>query len=183
MADPTDEQTQIEHILQTHPFTQFLRSNPSITNEPRLYANIPEAQRANMFTCGSLLTPDRLVVPPLLFTGKFSTVLVFYLGAALAGYKGVVHGGFLATILNEGLATCALVAVDGDGTPLTMSLSIEYRKPAVTEECYALRATLLRMEGRIASVEGRIEVLRETDDESCEGAQVVAEGNGKVYLH
>lgn len=183
MANPTDEQTQIEHILQTHPFTQSLRSSPSITNESRLYANIPEAKRANMFTCGNLLTPGRLVVPPLLFTGKPSTTLVFYLGAALAGYEGVVHGGLLATILDEGLATCALVAGGGDGTPLTMSLSIEYRKPAVTEECYALKATLLGMEGRIASVEGRIEVLRETDDESCEGAEVVAEGKGRVYLY
>lgn len=107
----------------------------------------------------------------------------------MAGYEGAVHGGMLATILDEGLVMCALVIGGGqDGKqirPLTMSLSIEYRKPAVTEECYVLRATLLNLEGSIASVSGRIEVLRVSDDEeeASEEAEVVAEAKGKIYLY
>ncbi|MCJ1479578.1 hypothetical protein MMC13_008264 [Lambiella insularis] len=148
------------HLL-THPLAVSLRANPAFT-ESRPHMHIPAAMRAHSLTAGTLAGPGRLVVPPIAFLeqGGKSIVCFFYLGEDLCGYPGVVHGGLLATILDEGLARCCFPALQ-HGVGVTASLKIEYRRPVAAGGYVVLRAWTRKVEGRKAWVEGRLEELGE----------------------
>lgn len=72
--------------------------------------------------------------------------------------RGIVHGGLLATILDEGLARCCFAALPNK-IGMTANLNINYRAPAQAGAFVVLRAVTTKVEGRKAWVEGRIETL------------------------
>ncbi|KAJ5985359.1 hypothetical protein N7499_008362 [Penicillium canescens] len=168
---PTNEETlalytpedaiaeEIETTLRTHPVAESLRANPEFT-EARPHLKIPEALRERSLTGGTLRGPNKIVVPPLVFSerdGK-SMVSLMYLGSDVCGHPGIVHGGLLATILDEGLANCCFPALPNK-VAVTANLNIDYRAPAMANNYVALRAETVKVEGRKAWVEGRIETL------------------------
>jgi acyl-coenzyme A thioesterase PaaI-like protein len=168
---PTNEETlalytpedaiaeEIETTLRTHPVAESLRANPEFT-EARPHLKIPEALRKRSLTGGTLCGPNKIVVPPLVFSerdGK-SMVSLMYLGSDVCGHPGIVHGGLLATILDEGLANCCFPALPNK-VAVTANLNIDYRAPAMANNYVALRAETVKVEGRKAWVEGRIETL------------------------
>lgn len=91
-------------------------------------------------------------------------VSIFHLGSNVSGHPGIVHGGLLATLLDEGLARCCFPALP-NGVGVTANLNIDYRRPAMTDTFAVLRAETVRVEGRKAWVEGRIETLPEDGKE------------------
>jgi hypothetical protein len=54
----------------------------------------------------TLRAKGRIVVPPVVFYNKDRTqvTVVVHLGKELCGHDGIVHGGLLATLLDEALA-------------------------------------------------------------------------------
>ena len=70
------------------------------------------------------------------------------------GYQGVVHGGILATLLDEVMAHAVLQT--GQGNAATAQLEIRYRQPARIGETLLLEAAVSRASGRRIHVEGRI---------------------------
>lgn len=104
------------------------------------------------------------MVPPLQFAHDKGESLtsVFYLGPHLCGHPGIIHGGLLATLLDEGLARCCFPALP-NGVGVTANLKIDYRKPVKAEKYYVLRAETYRLEGRKAWVRGWIEELGEAE--------------------
>jgi acyl-coenzyme A thioesterase PaaI-like protein len=72
-------------------------------------------------------------------------VNVIYLGAATTGWPGVVHGGVIATILDE---TCGRVAVREfpSRTGVTARLKIDYRGMTFANGFYVIRAQAVREE-------------------------------------
>lgn len=104
--------------------------------------------------------PDRVVVPPFCWNEKDgkSMVSISYLGSDLCGHPGIVHGGFLATMLDEGLARCCFPALPNK-IAMTANLNINYRRPAPAGAFVVLRAKTTKVEGRKAWVEGHIETL------------------------
>lgn len=167
---PDDEQAmQVEEHIQNHWLTRQLREQPE-TTEARPHLKIPETFRSQNLTGGTLLGPGKVPVPPLVFTeaGGKSLVSISYLGTDLCGHPGIVHGGFLATMLDEGLARCSFGALP-HGVGMTANLNINYRAPTPAGTYVVLRARTTKAEGRKAWVEGRIETL-------------VAEGETPVVL-
>lgn len=168
---PTDEETltaftppdnvsqEIDEYIRSHPMAEALRSNPDFT-ESRPHMKIPEAFRARSLTAGTLAGPNKIVVPPYFFNerGGKSIVSLMYLGSDICGHPGIVHGGMLATILDEGLARCCFPALPNK-VGVTANLNIDYRAPARAESYAVLRAETVKVEGRKAWVEGRIETL------------------------
>ncbi|KAI1122810.1 hypothetical protein F5Y10DRAFT_253130 [Nemania abortiva] len=67
-------------------------------------------------------------------------VSVIYFGAGLAGWPGVVHGGALATVLDESLGRCAILKFPSR-TGVTANLELQYRAPTRTNDFYVIRAT------------------------------------------
>ncbi|KAI1362471.1 hypothetical protein F5Y08DRAFT_272670 [Xylaria arbuscula] len=70
-------------------------------------------------------------------TGEVVTVV--YFGAGLAGFPGIVHGGALATLLDESLGRCAILRFPSR-TGVTANLELKYRAPTLTNRFYVIRA-------------------------------------------
>lgn len=85
-------------------------------------------------------------------------VSISYLGTDLCGHVGIIHGGLLATLLDEGLARCGFAALPNK-IGVTASLTINYRKPATAGSFVVLKAETIKVEGRKVWVKGRIETL------------------------
>lgn len=66
-------------------------------------------------------------------------VSVVYFGAGTAGWPGVVHGGALATVLDETLGRCAILQFPAR-TGVTARLELNYQRPTNTAAFYVLRA-------------------------------------------
>ncbi|KAI1339553.1 Adenylylsulfate kinase-domain-containing protein [Xylariaceae sp. FL0016] len=155
----TDIEREVESFIDSHPLTKEMRSKEDF-HEARPHMKIPEAYRPHNLTGGTLLGPGKIVVPPVAFAeeGGKALVSISYLGHELCGHPGIVHGGLLATLLDEGLARCCFPALPHK-MGVTANLNINYRAPAKADQYVVLRATTTKVEGRKAWVEGRIETL------------------------
>ncbi len=98
---------ELEDRLQNLPFVSSLRQAADADQwyETRPYLKYPEAQRVNSLTAGALRGPGKLAVPPLLRVKHDETesVGVIHFGRGLCGHDGIIHGGLIATVLDEGL--------------------------------------------------------------------------------
>lgn len=65
-------------------------------------------------------------------------ISVIYLGGALSGFPGVVHGGVLATVLDEGLGRCAIYRFPAR-TGVTANLDVAYKNPTLTNAFYVMK--------------------------------------------
>ncbi|KAF2131648.1 Thioesterase/thiol ester dehydrase-isomerase [Dothidotthia symphoricarpi CBS 119687] len=171
---PTDEIAAIEAAIFAHPLTKsLLADNKYIASRPHL--KIPEPLKAQNLTGGTLLGPDKIAVPPLQFSTEDGSkfVSIQYLGTALCGHPGIVHGGLLATLLDEGLARCCFPALPNK-VAVTASLKIDYKAPCMAGQVVVLRAETTKVEGRKAWVKGRLETL--VDESQGEKPIVLTEG-------
>ena len=155
----TPEEQAVEDFINNHPLAKQLRENPNFT-ESRPPLKIPPSYRSHNLTGGTLLGPGCVIVPPFAWNeaGGKSYVQICHLGENLCGYPGIIHGGFLATMLDEGLARTCFAALPNK-VGMTANLNINYRAPAAANQYVVLRGTTTKVEGRKAWVEGRIETL------------------------
>ncbi|KIW01286.1 uncharacterized protein PV09_07326 [Verruconis gallopava] len=156
---PEDPAFQVNETIMNHPLTKELLSNEKFSAS-RPHLKIPPSLRSQNFTAGTLLGPDLMPVPPLVFSTQDGTELVqiMYVGSALCGHPGLVHGGMLATLLDEGLARCCFPGLPNK-VAVTASLKVDYRTPCQAGQYLVLKAETTKFEGRKAWVKGRIETL------------------------
>ena len=150
---------EIEAFIDRHPLTLQMRSMPGFS-ESRPHLKIPTSFRVHNLTGGTLMGPGKVAVPPVVFAeqGGKSLVSITHLGNELCGHSGIIHGGLLAVLLDEGLARCCFAALPHN-IGMTAKLSINYRHPTPAGSYVVLRATTTKVEGRKAWVEGRLETL------------------------
>ena len=160
---PDEVAAGINNHIANHPLTQSLRADPAWT-ESRPHFRYPESHKKHSLTAGTLLGPGKIPVPPVVFCeeGK-KLVSISYLGTDLCGHVGIVHGGMLATLLDEGLARCGFAALPNK-LGVTASLTVNYKKPAPAGCFVVLKAETTKVEGRKVWVKGRIEVLGKTEE-------------------
>lgn len=87
-------------------------------------------------------------------------------GPGLQGYREVVHGGILSTLLDELMAHAALRAVDRHSA--TARIQVTFRKPALTGRKMRIEGEVVRSGGRRIITTGRIfndenEILAEAE--------------------
>jgi len=154
-----DVSREVESFIQNHPLALEMRSKPGFS-ESRPHLKIPESMRGHHLTMGTLMGPGRVPVPPIVWTekGGKSLASISYIGTDMCGHPGIVHGGFLATMLDEGLARCCFGALPNK-VGMTANLNINYRAPAPAGTFVVLKAKTTKVEGRKAWVEGHIETL------------------------
>ncbi|KAF2094762.1 hypothetical protein NA57DRAFT_79930 [Rhizodiscina lignyota] len=184
LFDPEPESfaAEAEAYIQSHPLTQSLYDNPKfLPSRPHL--KIPPALRPLNLTGGTLLGERKVEVPPLAFTTRDGSeyVTIQYLGSALCGHPGIIHGGLLATLLDEGLARCCFPALPNK-VGVTASLKIDYRVPCRAEQYVVLRAETQKVEGRKAWVKGWIETLPAPEEWEVEGLNGEKKGKDPVRL-
>ncbi|KAG5926488.1 hypothetical protein E4U42_003262 [Claviceps africana] len=149
----------IQDTINAHPMVVALRQRPELT-ESRPHLKMPGQYRARSLTGSALAGPGKVPVPAYAWTegGGKSLVSVVFVGEHLCGHPGLVHGGFLATMLDEGLARCCFGALPHN-VGVTANLNIDYRKPTPAGTYLVLRAETTKVDGRKAWVKGRIESL------------------------
>jgi len=164
---PGDDDTQtLEDAINSHPLTLSLRADPDMV-ESRPHMKIPETWRKHNLTGGTLMGPGKVAVPPFNWSEKTGKrfVQITHVGTDLCGHMGIVHGGFLATMLDEGLARCCFPVLPFN-VGMTAKLEINYKAPALADQYLVLRATTTKVEGRKAWVEGHIETLPTREGEA-----------------
>lgn len=156
---------EVEDYIKTHPLALQLRADPSYT-ESRPHLRIPASQRPHSLTAGTLTGAGKVVVPPFAWATKGNPekgeypelVSISYVGPDLCGHPGILHGGFLATMLDEGLVRACVHALPNH-VGMTANLNINYKAPSMAGSYLCLRARTTKVEGRKAWVEGWIETL------------------------
>jgi hypothetical protein len=139
-----------------------VKKNHYVTSRP--YANFPEHMAYHSLTAGSLRKPGMLVAPPLVLSktrhgaatigGYQGDAFAFvYLGRSLCGHDGVVHGGLLATVLDETLARTSFFNLPHQ-VGVTARLEIDYRKPVKADQVVVVETKLIEAAGRKVTVEG-----------------------------
>ena len=97
----------LEDELQNLPYLEELRRRPDAQEwyETRPYMEVPKEQLANSLTAGALRGPGKLTLPPLVRARKdeSESIIVIHVGHGLCGHEGIIHGGLLATLLDESL--------------------------------------------------------------------------------
>jgi 3'-phosphoadenosine 5'-phosphosulfate synthase len=162
---PDDFSREVDEHIRDCAIASELRRNPDFY-ESRPHLKIPEAVRSHNLTGGTLAGPGMIVVPPYIWNEKDGKALVsiFYVGNNVSGHPGIVHGGLLATMLDEGLARCCFPAMPNK-VGVTANLQVNYKKPTKTSQYLVLRATTTKVEGRKAWVVGHIETMPEDGEE------------------
>lgn len=161
---PDELTREINEHIKNCATAQELRNNPDWI-ESRPHVKIPAEIRQHNLTAGTLAGPDMVPAPPLLFNRKDGAAMfcIFYVGNKLSGHPGVVHGGFLATMLDEGLARCAFPVLPNK-VGVTASLNINYRKPTMAGQYLILVAQTTKAEGRKAWSNGFIATLEDYEN-------------------
>ncbi|KAL2269907.1 hypothetical protein VTJ83DRAFT_2091 [Remersonia thermophila] len=154
-----DEARAKDEYINSHPLVASLRADPEYI-ESRPHLGIPPAWRKQNLTGGTLFGPGKMTILPYGWSrndGK-SYVQITHVGTDLCGHVGIIHGGFLATMLDEGLARCCFPVLPFN-IGMTAKLEINYKAPAAADQFLVLRARTAKVEGRKAWVEGHIETL------------------------
>ncbi|KAJ5709977.1 hypothetical protein N7493_009569 [Penicillium malachiteum] len=159
-----ESSNEFEQFIESHYLTSFLRRDPSYI-EKRPHLSIPESMRAQNILTGPLWGPKRITVAPYVFedTGK-SMIMIIHLGNELSSHSGVIHGGLLATLLDETLVRCSSAAFEKK-VAVTANLNIDFRSPAMVNSYFVLTAEVSKLQGRKAWLNGRIETLPNQDED------------------
>jgi len=150
----------LEDSLQRLPLLQRHRetAKPDEWYEARPYAKVPRERRVNSLTSGSLNGPGKLALPPLV-RAKWdnSEAMAFvHVGSALCGHEGIVHGGLLATLLDETLGRQALINLP-EKIGVTAYLHLNYKAPTRADQFLVIKTRLIEAKGRKSKVAGVIE--------------------------
>ncbi|KAH7338088.1 HotDog domain-containing protein [Rhizoctonia solani] len=149
----------LEEKLQNLPLTKELRQRQG-WYESRPYQNYPEERRRHSLTSGTLRGPGKLALPPLVFAkeDESEAIAIIHVGRSLCGHDGIVHGGLLATLLDETLARNALLNLPAK-VGVTANLSVNYRAPARADQFITIHTRLDKASGRKVTVSGTIASL------------------------
>ena len=144
----------LEDRLQTLPLLKSLRTREDEREwyESRPYTGLPDEVRVNNLTAGALSGPGKLAVRPLIRAknDESETWGFIHLGRGLCGHDGIVHGGLMATLLDESMGR--VVSAGGvskvvthhhplqaflnlpNNIALTASLTLNYRAPTKADQ-------------------------------------------------
>lgn len=184
---PQNNPTDLEEIISQIPLIQTLRNNPKTYQESSPHLTIPPAIKHHHLVAGTLSGPGKLSLAPYIWTSqapaskdtsksqKYTKVIsAFHIGAHLCGHPGFVHGGLLSVLFDEVFARCASVAFPS-GLGMTANLNVDFRKPALPERIYILRAETMGVDGRKAWIGGRLSYLPFSLTGFCPGQGTVVD--------
>lgn len=128
----------------------------------RPYVKYPEQQRQHSLTAGSLRGPGLITTYPLVLSKTFhgaqmeggnegDSYVIIHLGRSLCGHDNVIHGGLLATIVDEALARTAFYSLPAK-IGMTANLNIDYKKPVMANQFVVIKTWKVDSKDRKANV-------------------------------
>ncbi|ANB11138.1 hypothetical protein AWJ20_3937 [Sugiyamaella lignohabitans] len=152
-------------VIRNHPYViELLDSGNYEVNHAY---DVPDDQKDHSLTAGTLIGKDLISHTPLalflrsdLITERQeSELIVFYhLGSRLCGHKGIIHGGLLATLIDETFCRCGFPLLPNK-LGVTATLDIQYLAPTKAESIIVVRAKTTKVEGRKVWIEGAVSAL------------------------
>ncbi|KAI9765930.1 MAG: hypothetical protein M1840_007071 [Geoglossum simile] len=140
------------------PIVKELRRYPEIWQESVAYSSVPPEERKGALTSGVMSGPEAIPVQRVFVNKKDNKVVnIVWFGHGVCGWPKVVHGGALATVLDETMGRVAIPYFPAQ-TGVTATLEIAYSKLVAPNKFYIVRAELVR-EGatdRKAYVQGSV---------------------------
>jgi len=164
------EMKQIRDTFESLPVVKELRSDPKF-REWEAYSSLSETEKQPRLTSAALKGSRGLALQRIFWNEeeRKSTSVVFF-GSGLEGWMTLVHGGVLATILDENFGRVALWSVPAR-TGVTANLSINYKHPVFSGNFYTVHVNL----DREKSTDRKAYVTGEIRDSS---GKVCVEGTG-----
>ncbi|GJJ76892.1 hypothetical protein EMPS_09251 [Entomortierella parvispora] len=113
------------------------------------YWYLTKVTEPHHLTAGTLRGENMLSVHPLKFErkDKKAIVLFMHLGRSLCGHDRIIHGGLLATLLDEATGMVALPNLPYH-IGFTANLNVNYRKPVKADQFVMVKAEFENIEGR-----------------------------------
>ncbi|KAL4805826.1 HotDog domain-containing protein [Aspergillus unguis] len=152
-----DQLRQIHYVYNGLGLVRKLRGDPDYIEAP-VYGNWSSEDKKQRLTSGPLSGSGGLALQKVFWNAKEkSAINVVYLGRGMEGWPITVHGGAIATILDEHLARVAIQHLP-ERTAVTANLDINYRRPVFSGTYYSVHATLdqERSTDRKAYVKGEV---------------------------
>ncbi|KAF5340864.1 hypothetical protein D9757_011583 [Collybiopsis confluens] len=154
--------SQLEASLLSLPYLTGLQTAPDAKDWylTRPYSSLPEERRTNHLTAGVLRGPGKLAVAPVVWAKRDESeaFVIVHLGRALCGHDGIIHGGLLATLLDEIMARNAIMNLP-ERIAVTATLSVSYRAPTKADQFVVVHTKLDEIKGRKGFVTGTVETL------------------------
>ncbi|CAH1762573.1 17978_t:CDS:2 [Entrophospora sp. SA101] len=138
-----------------------LLNDPSYIHN-RGYDNIKHDRKTKHLTANTLQGKGKFIMKPILFysSEKMESIIFLHVGSDLCGHDGIIHGGLLSTIMDEGLAITAIPSLP-DKNGATAFLHVNFRKPCKANQILVCKCKVTKIEGRKGFVEGRLETFDE----------------------
>ncbi|KAJ3835231.1 mitochondrial protein [Lentinula raphanica] len=168
--DPTSAESleytvSLEEQLLSLPLLHSLRTAPDAKEwyEARPYKSFPEERRVNNLTAGALRGPGKLAIPPVVWVRRdeSESYVFIHVGRGLCGHDGIIHGGLLATLLDESMARTAINNLP-ERIGVTATLNLNYRAPTKADQFIVIKTKLGEVKGRKANVVARVEDMKGT---------------------
>jgi hypothetical protein len=122
LSEESIESTKLEKQLQNLPLLQSLRNSKDSEEwyEVRPYRFLEPDKKIRSLTAGSLGGIGKIGISPLVRAKKdeSESVVILHVGRKLCGHDGIVHGGFIATVLDESMGRVVsffFFLIDGGG--------------------------------------------------------------------
>ncbi|KAF9185720.1 hypothetical protein BGZ50_002900 [Haplosporangium sp. Z 11] len=140
-------QNQLEELELVHEYKALVKQGEWKEADPYWY--LTKVTEPHHLTAGTLRGENMLSVHPLKFERKDekAIVLFMHLGRSLCGHDRIIHGGLLATLLDEATGMVALPNLPFH-IGFTANLNVNYRKPVKADQFVMVRAEFQKSEGR-----------------------------------
>lgn len=164
-----DVETRLQQAVLASPVRKaFEKNHPpdQIIRRTRTLLNVSAHALPNHLTASTLAGHSRISVPPVVFFNDTTgSLLAFYhLGEKLSGHVSLIHGGFLAVLLDECMGRACFPLLPAK-IGVTANLQMDYRKPAKIDSIVVVRAVTERVDGRKAWVSAKVESVEDNDQE------------------
>jgi len=161
LANPSLNYTlALEAELQSLPILVSHRSQADASEwyETRPFKGVPEDWRMKHLTAGTLRGPGKLALAPLVRVRKdeSESLIITHVGRKLCGHEGIVHGGLLAALLDEGMGRTAINNLPGK-IGFTANISVNYRAPTTADQFIVMKTKVTDTQGRKVWVDGLVQ--------------------------
>jgi len=137
-------------VIKQSPLYRSLSADPNWVEQEDVYSHLPPSTRRTKLVSGTLWGHRKISANKVFFdaSGRESVSLLL-LGTALGGHPNVIHGGVLATMLDEALGRLALRHAP---SVVTARLEIDYKAPTRVKRG---ESALVVVKGSVAEVQER----------------------------